>query len=367
VVGLLAESMLSFRGELLRAMVAEGHEVLAIAPEDDAHVRAELAAIGVTYDTVPLRRAGMSPWRDLRAATSLTRTLRDFRPAAVLAYGAKPVVYGSLAARLAGARTRAAMITGAGSALSGAGPRGRILATVLRTLYRIGLAQTHVVIFQNADDRSLFKAHRLIGRHQRVVLVNGSGVDLSRFSVAPLPPPPMTFVMVGRLIRDKGLYEYVEAAREVRRSHPEVRAQLLGGLDANPSGISQAELDRWRAEGVIEYLGSVKDVRPHVAGAHVCVLPSYGEGMPRSVLEAMAMGRAVITTDVPGCRETVEEGRNGMLVPPRDPRALAAAMRLMVADPARVAQMGLESRAMAEERFDVHAVNGAILAAMHLA
>jgi glycosyltransferase involved in cell wall biosynthesis len=172
--------------------------------------------------------------------------------------------------------------------------------------------------------------------------------------------------MIGRLIRDKGVGEYVEAARRVRRANPGARFQLLGALDQNPSAISPRQLEAWREEGAVEYLGTTSDVRPFLARAHVLVLPSYHEGMPRSVLEAMAMGRAVLTTDVPGCRETVEGERNGLLVPARDAGALADGMLKMIADPGRLESMGREGRRIAEERFDVHTVNRTILGAMGL-
>jgi glycosyltransferase involved in cell wall biosynthesis len=367
VVGAFAASLDHFRGELLRSMVAHGHEVLALAPEDDAGVRATLAAMGVGFATIPLRRTGMNPLRDALTVVSLTRTFRAFGVDAVLVYAAKPVIYGSIAARLAGVPLRAAMITGVGSALGGGSRlRRRALSSLLRGLYRIALGQAHVVFFQNPDDERLFRFFGLVRDRSRVVQIRGSGIDLVRFSPQPFPPEPITFLMIGRLIRDKGVAEYVEAARRVHRSRPEVRIQLLGPLDPNPSAISARELEIWRTEGAVEYLGSTADVRPFLARAHVCVLPSYGEGMPRSVLEAMAMGRAILTTDVPGCRETVERGRNGLLVPPRDAAALAEGMLSMLSKSEQLEQMGRQSRALAEERFDVHAVNRAILSAMHL-
>ncbi len=369
VVGVTAEGMLNFRGEMLRSMVANGHKVLALAPENDAGVRTALDTMGVAYSTFPLRRTGTNPLRDVSTILSLARIFRQFRADAVLVYAAKPVVYGSFAARLAGVRQRAALITGVGSALGGGpGLRRRALSRVLRSLYAVALHQVHVVFFQNPDDDRLFRSLGLVGKRQLVVLVNGSGVDLTHFSPAALPPPPVTFLMMSRLIREKGIDQYVEAARRVRSAHPEVHIQLLGPLDPNPSGISAQELEALRTEGAVEYLGRTSDVRPFLARAHVCVLPSYyGEGVPRSVLEAMAMGRAVLTTDVPGCRETVQGGRNGLLVPPRDAAALAEGMLRMLAEPERLGPMGRQSRAIAEERFDVHSVNRAILGAMGLA
>lgn len=369
VIGGFARSLITFRGDMLRSMVELGHEVLAMAPEDDPEVAAALEEMGVRYRPVPLRRTGMNPIRDAVTVVALARALRAYRPDAVFVYAVKPVIYGSMAARLAGVRLRVAMITGTGSAFSGGGSRKRRLVSwLVKRLYWAGLAGVHVVFFQNPDDERLFRSLGLVGRRkQRIERVGGSGVDLTRFAPVPLPDGPMTFLLIGRVIRDKGVAEYVEAARQVRKAHPEARFQLLGPLDVNPTAISKDELDGWVASGDIEYLGRTPDVRPNLALAHVCVLPSYGEGMPRSVLEAMAMARPVIVTDVPGCRETVVPGRNGLIVPVRDPAALADAMTRLIEEPGRLAEMGRESRRLAEERFDVVAVNRAIVEAMGLA
>jgi glycosyltransferase involved in cell wall biosynthesis len=367
VVGGLAQSLINFRGELLRAMVAEGHEVLALAPEDDPSVREALRALGVSYARVPFDRAGLSPLRDAVALFSLARTLARFRADAVLTYTAKPVVYGSLAARFAGVPRRVAMITGVGSALGGGPGARRALAFALKKLYAVALRQTDLVFFQNPDDEALFRRLGLVGPRQRVRRINGSGVDLARFSPVPMPAGPTSFLMIARLLRDKGVFEYVEAARAIRKSQRTTRFWLLGGLDGNPSGVTAAELDAWRKEGVIEYLGATADVRPFIAQAHVVVLPSYREGMPRSLLEAMAMARPIITTGAPGCKETVEHGRNGLLVRVRDAEALEEGMRQLLAVPERLGAMGRYSRVMAEQRFDVHAVNRVILAEMGLA
>ncbi len=368
VVGGFAQSLIGFRGDMQRSMVEHGHEVLAMAPEDDPAVAAALKEMGVRYQSVPLRRTGMNPVRDAGTVVALARAFRRFRPDAVFVYAVKPVIYGSLAARLAGVPLRVAMITGTGSAFSGGASRKRRLVSwLVRRLYWAGLAGVHVVFFQNPDDEKLFRSLGLVGRRrQRILRVGGSGVDLVKFSPTPLPPGPVTFLLIGRVIRDKGVAEYVEAATIVRKAHPDARFQLLGPMDVNPSAISQAELDGWVAAGAIEYLGRTADVRPNLAAAHVCVLPSYGEGMPRSVLEAMAMGRPAIVTDVPGCRETVMDGRNGYLVPVRDAGALADAITRLIEAPERLGAMGAEGRKLAEERFDVREVNRTIVEAMGL-
>lgn len=369
VIGQMASYVVAFRGDLLQRFVELGHEVVAMAPEDDTQARQALAAIGVAYEPAPIERTGMDPLRDMGSVTALVRVFRRVRPDMVLGTGAKPVIYGSLAARAAGVPVRVAMITGVGSALGGGGSLGRrSLARLLRVMYAVALRGVRLVIFQNQDDAALFRELGLIPSRQRTLVVNGSGVHLERFPLAPLPPPPVKFLMIGRLIRDKGVNEYVDAARIVRRERPGATFQLLGPLDSNPSAVSPEQLGRWVDEGVIDYLGETTDVRPFIGAAHACVLPSYREGVPRSVLEAMSMGRPIVTTDVPGCRETVHEGRNGHLVPARDPAALAAAMvRLMEVDDDALANMGRESRRMAETAFDVHEVNRVIIEALGLA
>jgi len=365
VIGPLAASVLRFRGTLLQTMSEAGHDVLAVAPDDDEYVRTELASRAIPFVTVPMSRAGMNPLRDVHTLLALTRLLRTWRADCVLAFSSKPVVYGLLAARLAGVPVRSAMITGIGSALAGGGDRRSHTARwVLERLYRRSLRYADVVFFQNADDERLFRDRALVRPDQRVVRIAGSGVDLDHFRVVPLPPPPLVFLMICRLIRDKGVIEFVEASRIVGKCRPDARFQLLGPLDVNPTAITERQLSAWQEEGVVEYLGRADDVRPAWAAAQVCVLPSYHEGMPRVVLEAMSIGRAIITTDVPGCRETVRDGENGYLVRARDPVALAERMCDMIDQPDRLAGMGRLSRVMAEERFDVHSVNRVIMDAL---
>src|SRR5262245_52192999 len=310
-------------------MVRRGHEVTALAPLDDAAagVPSQLTALGVRFEPIDLDRAGIDPAADARAFLGLARRLRALRPEFVLGYTIKPVIYGSLAARLAGVPRRAAMITGMGSALvSARTPAQRLVAALARRLYRTALAQCQVVIFQNTDDRDEIGRLGALPAHARVAIVRGSGVDLAHYAPSPLPPGPPVFLFLGRLLRDKGIHEYVAAARTVRARHPDATCRIAGWLDPNPQSLSRGELDAMVAEGVVEYLGAPDDVRPHLAAAHALVLPSYREGTPRSVLEAMSMNRAVITTDAPGCRETVIDGESGLLVPVGDAGALAAAM-----------------------------------------
>jgi len=370
VIGGWAPSLIKFRGPLLAAMVARGHEVIAMAPDDpagNAAVAAGLAAQGVQFKPIELERTGIDPIADARALVALARRLRALGPDLVLGYTIKPVIYGSLAARLAGVPRRAAMITGMGSALSSVRTgKQRLVAAIARGLYRAGLRQCQVVICQNTDDRDELARFGALPRHARVAIVRGSGVDLAHYAPSPLPPRSPVFVFLGRLLRDKGIAEYVEAARAVRERHPDVRFRIAGWLDPNPESLTQRELDALVADGTIEYLGAADDVRPHLADAHVLVLPSYREGTPRSVLEAMSMNRAVITTDAPGCRETVIDGESGLLVPVGDPRRLAAAMLQLVASPALVERIAAAGHARATQLYDARAVAASVLTALDL-
>lgn len=362
----IPRSLVNFRGPLLASMLASGHRVTACAPGDDPQVRSDLAALGVRYVPVPVERAGLNPLTDARTLAVLVRLLRQLQPDAFLGYTIKPVIYGSLAARLAGVAERHALISGLGYAFGDGGPRRRMLNGLVRNLYRTALLGSSTVFFQNPDDLQLFRDLRLVTPAQ-AVLVNGSGVDLQHFAPAPLPAEPASFLLIARLIAEKGIVQYVEAAREVKRQRPDAVFRLVGPLDSNPTAIRAADIEGWVREGTISYLGRLEDVRPAIADANVYVLPSYyREGTPRSILEAMAMGRPIITTNAPGCRETVEDGRNGFLVPPRDTTALSEAMLRLVDAPQVRARMALESLRIVRSRYDVHAVNATMLQAMRL-
>jgi glycosyltransferase involved in cell wall biosynthesis len=374
VIGGWAPSLIKFRGPLLAAMVERGHEVIALAPEaaseatsDGGDLRAGLASLGVRYQPIDLQRTGLDPVSDARSIDALVRRLRELQPELVLGYTIKPVIYGSIAARIAGVPRRAAMITGMGSALTSVRTlKQRLVAAIARTLYRVGLAQCQVVIVQNTDDRDELARFGALPRRARVAVVRGSGVDLAHYAPSPLPPGPPVFVFLGRLLRDKGIHEYVAAARRVRQHHPEARFQIAGWLDPNPESLHQRDLDAMVADGTIEYLGAPDDVRPHLAAAHALVLPSYREGTPRSVLEAMSMNRAVITTDAPGCRETVIDGESGLIVPVRDVRLLAAAMIRLITSPALLARLAAAGRARAVEHYDAQKVAASVIDALGL-
>ncbi len=361
----LAESLLNFRGPLIFALQARGLQVHVAAPDLPlGHpMRERLESHGLMVHSIPMSRTGTNPMADLKTFWALWCLICRVKPDYVMGYTIKPVIYGSLAAWLAGVRYRFALITGLGYAFQGEGRRGRLQALVQR-LYALALARVDKVFFQNPDDESLFRKLSILTTSSRSCVVNGSGVDVNIFNVTPLPSGPPRFLLIARLLGDKGVREYANAARRIRLSHPAVQFALVGWIDSNPDAIAQAELDDWVDEGSVVFIGKLTDVRPAINDSSVYVLPSYREGTPRTVLEAMAMGRAVITTDAPGCRETVVNGHNGFLVPVKSVDALEYAMLRFIDDPSLAEKMGRCARQTAENKYDVNKVNAVMLQEM---
>ena len=365
-----ADSLIAFRKPLIVALLNKGLSVHVAAPEltVSAEVMVELNKLGVVAHDIPMQRAGMNPLADLRALLALWQLMRQLKPQFVLGYTIKPVIYGTLAAWLARVPKRFALTTGLGFAFIGEddGQRSKVRILV-QALYRTALKRSQTVFFQNPDDEALFRQLNILSSSTQSRVVNGSGVDVAQFEVAPFAADSAPrFLLIGRLLGDKGVREYVQAAQQVKQRYPQAQFDLVGWIDANPNTITQSELDSWTAAGTVNFLGRLSDVRPAIANCSVYVLPSYREGTPRTVLEAMAMGRAVITTDAPGCRETVVDGDNGFLVSIKDADALAQAMLRFIEHPELITQMGQRSRAIAEEKYDVHKVNAQMLKGMGL-
>lgn len=358
-----AFSLSNFRGPLITALVAQGIQVLAFAPDYDEQSRASVRALGAMPIDYSLSRTGVNPLSDTFNTVRLAVLLNRLRPDVTLSYFIKPVIFGTLAAWLAGVPRRVAMIEGLGYVFTPSGENQPFLRKLLRSLvswlYRFALARAHKVIFLNSDDIDEFVGAGLV-QDSKVVKLGGIGVDLADWPLTKPVTRPVMFLLAARLLREKGIVEFAEAARLVKVRHSEVRFVLLGGLDPNPGGLGHPEVQAWVTERVLEWPGHVA-VKPWLAQTSVFVLPSYREGVPRSTQEAMAMGRAVITTNAPGCRETVDEGVNGFLVPVRDVPALVNAMLRFVETPALIETMGLESRRLAEDRFDVNKINERLL------
>jgi len=370
ILASLSGSLTGFRKPLIQALVDNGLEVHAAAPEllANSKVVNELSAMGVTCHDAALSRTGMNPIADVKAMFALRRLMKEIKPDYFMGYTIKPVIYGNLAAWLAGVPHRYALITGLGyTFIGGQGVKRKLVSKLAHTLYKKALSKTHKAFFQNPDDEALFRELGLLPKGTPSVVVNGSGVDVSHFEVSPLPlGSTPRFLLIGRLLGDKGVREYVQAAQQVKQQHPEAQFDLVGWIDENPNSITQTELDEWIAAGTINFLGRLTDVRPAIGDCSVYVLPSYREGTPRTVLEAMSIGRAIITTDAPGCRETVIDGVNGFLVPVKDANALAAAMLRFIEQPELITEMGKYSREIAEEKYDVHKVNEQMLKGMKL-
>ncbi len=395
-----AWNLTNFRSGLIKALVAQGYEVVAVAPPDG--YASQLAALGCRFVPLPMANGGTNPLHDSVLLWRFWRLFRQERPDVFLGYTVKPNVYGSLAAHWLGIPV-INNIAGLGAVFISGG----WLVKLVRSLYRMALGRSAKVFFQNPDDRAMFVDGGLV-RAEVTELLPGSGIDMVRFAPvpqlqgaiaaraplpqnsddsvfvggspwpdgcpgsiaarAPLPqnsdgsafvggsprPDGFRFLLIARMLRDKGVCEYVEAARQLRQRWPQAEFCLLGFLDVqNPAAIARTDMDAWVAEGVVNYLGVSDDVRAQIATAHCIVLPSYREGTPRTLLEAAAMARPIITTNAVGCREVVDDGVNGYLCQVRDAADLAAKMeQMLLLPPAQRLAMGLQGRAKMEAEFD---------------
>jgi glycosyltransferase involved in cell wall biosynthesis len=356
-------NFINFRSGLIRALRAADYEVVALAPRDDYSMR--LADLECRFLPLTMEPHGTSPLRDLQLLYSYRKILKRERPSAFLGYTIKPNIYGSLAAHSLGIPV-INNIAGLGTTFL----KEDLLNNVVRLLYRAALFRSRVVFFQNVEQRDLFVDEGLVpsvASH----LLPGSGVDLDRFRPSDRVPErnaseQFTFVLISRLLWAKGIGEYAEAARRVKARHPLTRFQLVGRAEDGPSAVPRTVLDKWAQEGVVHYFGPADDVRPYIAEADCVVLPSYyPEGTPRSLLEAAAMGKPLLTTDTPGCRNVVEDRANGYLCIPRNAASLAEGMEWLLARGGEeLAAMALASRRKVEEEFDEHIVIERYLAAI---
>lgn len=363
LVGPSAAGLIRLRGALVRDLVAARHQVLCLAPDLTPRWSAAIAELGAEPGEYPLRTGGVHMLADRQTVTALAARLSDWRAQVVMGYQAKPMLLAALAGQRAGVERIVALVSSLGEAFAdGAGMPG----WGWRRLYRSGLGASHAVVFHNQSDGRTLVELELLQRELPSVVVAGAGVDIAGTQAQPLPPHEdgLVFLVIAAMDRRKGVIEYCDAARQVRDRFPGTRFRLAGPPGAGATALSRGDLATYA--GVVEMLGEQEDTASLLGACHVFVLPSYAEGMPWAVLEALAAGRPILTTNVAGCRETVDERINGMLVPPRDAAALAAAMDSFIAWPDLLAAMARASRAKAERRFDERAVNSALFAVLGL-
>lgn len=358
------ESLFWFRMDMMKDFIKQGHSVIAMGPENEQMWKPKFQENKIEYRQLSVERNGLNPLKDFQTYKELANFMKKEKPDKIFTYQAKTVIYGSLAAKFNGIKESYSLIAGLGSVFRGTGVKNNIVKTIMKIEYQAACSANRKVFFQNDDDKNEFVDNCLVDE-DRVVVINGSGVNIKKFEPKPLPAQP-AFLYIGRLIRDKGIIEYLEACKRVKAKYPDVRCMLVGPYDSNPSALRPKELEPYILNGVVEYFGEQSDVRPFISQCSTYVLPSYHEGTPKTVLEAMAMGRAIITSDAPGCKETVKDGCNGYLVKVKDIDSLVRKMEFLLLNREIEKEMGKESSKIAREKYDVRLVNLDIMKTMGL-
>ena len=355
-------SLFWFRLEMMKEFVDRGHSVIALGADPEAKWKDKFSSHDIDYRQLSVERNGVNPIKDLQTLAELYRFMKLERPDRIFTYQAKTVIYGSLAAHLNGIREIYSLIAGLGSIFIGTGIKNRLIREIMQLQYKVACNCSKVVFFQNHDDKGEFLRRGLV-KENKTEIINGSGVNIDKFKPVSLPENP-AFLFIGRLIKDKGIMEYLQASRIIKSKYPEVRCMIVGPFDSNPSALKPEELQPYIEDGIVEYFGEQSDVRPFIAQCSTYVLPSYHEGTPKTVLEAMAMGRPIITTDAPGCKETIKDGLNGYLVEVKNIHGLVDRMIHTIIHPDIWKEMGAASSEIAKEKYDVGMVNKAIMQVM---
>lgn len=372
LIGTAASSVLGFRANLIKALLAQEYNVYAFISE---YTQAELdkienlGAIPITYE---LKRGGLNPFTDIKVTYELSKKIKDIAPDLVFSYFSKPVIFGTLAAKVAKVPKVIGMLEGLGYTFTdqpeGLSKKTQFIKSLQVILYKVALPQLDKLIFLNSDDlKDLLDKYNIKVKH--VEVLGGIGLDLENYAYQPIvnSEQPINFIFVGRLLKEKGIYDFIAAAQTVKEKYPQTQFTVLGAVDASNLGaLKKAELDKLISLNIVNYAGQVDNVKEWLIHSDVFVLPSYREGVPLSTQEAMAIGRAVITTNVPGCRETVVDGVNGFLVEKWDPQALAEKMVYFIENPEQIAIMGYESHKMAQKKFDADEVNKRLLTILDL-
>ena len=367
IIGTVASSLYTFRKDLILSLLAKGYTVYAFTSDSDEKELAKIAQLGAIPTYYKLSRGGLNPYEDISNTIKLYQQIKNIQPDIVFSYFIKPVIYGTLAAKMAKVPKKVAMIEGLGSAFTeyqgGSSIKMQMVRKVQISLFKLALPLADKVIFLNPDDpKDLLIKNKI--KNVNCTVLGGIGLNLKDYEFTQIDlQQPIKFIFIARLLKEKGIFEFVEAAKIVKQKYPQTIFTVLGSIDTQSLGaMKQHQLDELIASNLIEYPGHVNNVNEWIAKSHVFVLPSfYREGVPRSTQEAMAVGRAVITTDVPGCRETVVDGVNGFLVPKWNPQALAEKMIYLIENPKKIVEMGQESYKIAQEKFDARKVNERLL------
>lgn len=358
-------SLFWFRMDMMQAFRAKGVKVVAVGSESNPSWAQKFSETGILYRCIPVSRNGINVLADIETYKSLKKLIKELNPQKIFTYQAKTIVYGSLAAHSVDPRIEVyPLVAGLGSIFRGKGLKNSIIRIILNIQYRIAFNYSKKVIFQNKDDQAELVNRHLLQR-DKCRIIHGSGVNIDKFEMTKLPNEK-SMLFIGRLIGDKGIREYLELAKRLRSSHTEIKCMLVGPFDSNPSAISREELQPYIDSNIIEYYGEQKDVRPFLQQCSVYVLPSYHEGTPKTVLEAMSIGRPIVTTDAPGCRETVLDGINGYLVPIKNVEALYNSVCKILDNPSLAEAFSIQSRRIAEEKYNVNKINSDIIKIMDL-
>ena len=357
------KTLFNFRGDLIKEMIKEGHEVLAIGPNQD-YIE-DVLNLGVKFQEIPFSKDNTSVVNDLKYFFNLKKILKKEKPDVVFSYNIKPVIYGSLAAYFSGVNKIYAMIAGAGRVYGENSFKIKVIRIITGILYKLAFKCCDKVIFQNKDDLKEFVVREYLPLN-KTNHVGGSGVNMKKFKRINLPKEPI-FIMISRIIKEKGVLEYLEAAKEVNKIHPEARFILLGGYDKSLGAINSQELSSYIENDYVKYLGEVKSVISILEKARIFVLPTYyREGLPRTILEAMSMGKPIITTNWNGCRDAVKNGVNGLLVEPKNINDLVKKMNYMIENPKEVEKMSENSYSICKNKYDVKIINDIMINIMGL-
>ena len=354
------KSLIDFRADLMMEMKNLGNDIIAVAPENGYDE--EFNKMGIDFVQVEFDRASTSVLEDIKFYFKIKKIINEKKPDIVFSYALKPVIYASIAASKCGVEKIYSLLPGLGHAFNKGEVKfkDKVVSKLVRMLLKYACNLNKRIIVQNPDDRQELINEKII-KEDKVVRVNSSGVNMDRFKISDYPDNT-TFIMISRLLKNKGVIEYISAAKNLKKKYKDVRFQLLGPIDSNPLSLSKNELDNLIDDDSVEYLGVTDDVRDYIGNASVFVLPSYyREGVPRSIQEAMAMGRTIITTDWIGCKETVVDGYNGYLVKPKEICDIEEKMEILIKDPELIQEMGKNSLEYCKEKFDINLVNKQML------